>query len=263
LPRDLDGRTDAHGVSLIGYASGPGAGPGAKGELEQQAHAIGAECERRGFTLVELVYEREPSNGKALTRPGLAYALKRISEREALGLVVAELFRLTRLAAELGKIIDWLHQRNARLVAAAEGLDTDAADGQLAATLLVEVSGWERARLSERTRSGLKAARGKGRTVGRPAVSDNPTLRQRIAQMREAGMTLQAIADRLNEEGVPTVRGGALWRHSSVQAAAGYRRHPRAQFVLPEGDTNGGSSATRASADVSASADQPSRLDPG
>jgi hypothetical protein len=40
-------------------------------------------------------------------------------------------------------------------------------------------------------------------------------------------MTLQAIADRLNEDGVPTVRGGAKWRHSSVQAAAGYRRRQR------------------------------------
>jgi hypothetical protein len=37
-------------------------------------------------------------------------------------------------------------------------------------------------------------------------------------------MTLQAIADRLNAEGVPTLRGGKLWRPSSVQVALGYRR---------------------------------------
>jgi hypothetical protein len=37
-------------------------------------------------------------------------------------------------------------------------------------------------------------------------------------------MTLQAIADQLNAEGVPTLRGGALWRPSSVQTALGYRR---------------------------------------
>jgi hypothetical protein len=37
-------------------------------------------------------------------------------------------------------------------------------------------------------------------------------------------MTLQAIADELNAEGVPTIRGGKQWRPSSVQAAAGYRR---------------------------------------
>ena len=42
--------------------------------------------------------------------------------------------------------------------------------------------------------------------------------------MRNEGMTLQAIADRLNAERVPTLRGGSEWRPSSVQAAAGYRR---------------------------------------
>ncbi len=35
-------------------------------------------------------------------------------------------------------------------------------------------------------------------------------------------MTLQAIADRLNREGVPTLRGGAEWRPSSVQATIGH-----------------------------------------
>jgi hypothetical protein len=45
--------------------------------------------------------------------------------------------------------------------------------------------------------------------------------------MRGEGMTLQAIADQLNEEGIPTMRGGQLWRPSSVQAALGYRRPRR------------------------------------
>jgi hypothetical protein len=66
-----------------------------------------------------------------------------------------------------------------------------------------------------------------GKSSGRRAVTDDPGLSERIAQMRADGMTLQAIADRLNEEGVPTVRGGTKWRHSSVQAAAGYRRRQR------------------------------------
>ena len=56
------------------------------------------------------------------------------------------------------------------------------------------------------------------------AVSDVPELQERIASMREQGMTLQAIADVLNAEGVPTIRGGAQWRPSSVQRATGYRR---------------------------------------
>jgi hypothetical protein len=64
---------------------------------------------------------------------------------------------------------------------------------------------------------------------GRPAVADLPLLQRRIATMRASGLTLQAIADTLNREGVPTLRGGAKWRPSSVQAATGYKRpshHP-------------------------------------
>ena len=49
-------------------------------------------------------------------------------------------------------------------------------------------------------------------------------------------MTLQAIADALNADGVPTLRGGAMWRPSSVQRATGYRRPSSASrgIELPE-----------------------------
>ena len=105
----------------------------------------------------------------------------------------------------------------------------------MAARTLIEVSGWERERLSERTQKGLEAARLEGRRRGRRAVADDPELRDRIAAMRAEGMTLQSIADRLNQDGVPTVRGGAMWRPSSVQAAAGYKRRPRARLGSASG----------------------------
>jgi DNA invertase Pin-like site-specific DNA recombinase len=232
---------------LIGYVSGSGTARTAKIELDRQAQLIDRECERRGFQLVELVYELEPANRRSSTRPGLAYALRRISEQTASGLIVAELRRLTRSAVELGQIIDWLGHHKARLAAATEGLDTAASEGRLAAALLVSVAGWERARLSERTRNGLMAAKSNGRSIGRPAVGDDPALSQRIREMRIAGMTLQAIADRLNEEGVPTIRGGSLWRHSSVQVAAGYRRRPRRSPILPTDDSDWADDVSRES----------------
>jgi hypothetical protein len=44
-----------------------------------------------------------------------------------------------------------------------------------------------------------------------------------------------SIADAPDEMGVPTVRRGAKWRPSSVQAATGYRRRPRSRLELPDG----------------------------
>ncbi|HWE10024.1 MAG TPA: recombinase family protein [Solirubrobacteraceae bacterium] len=215
------------GTAVVGYASCVRTGPAGTMELKEQATAISVECTRRGLVLTEVVAEREIGSRKALSRPALSYALDRIRSGDAHGLVVADLSRITHSATELGTIIEWLTTLNVRLVAAAHGLDTESVDGRFAADMLVEVLRWERDRLSERTRNGLRAARMNGKSSGRRAVTDDPGLSERIAQMRADGMTLQAIADRLNEEGVPTVRGGTKWRHSSVQAAAGYRRRQR------------------------------------
>lgn len=227
MPTPVPSEAPAPGTSVVGYASCFDPGRDGSRKLRQQTSVIARECKRRGLELVEVVGEREPPTGKGLARPGLAYALDRIQSGAAQGLVVAELSRITYSAAELGTIMEWLGSQNVRLVAAAHSFDTGCEDGRLAADMLIEVSRWERTRLSERTRTGLQAARESGRATGRRAVTDDAALSQRITEMRAQGMTLQAIADRLNEEGVPTVRGGAKWRHSSVQAAVGYRRHHR------------------------------------
>jgi DNA invertase Pin-like site-specific DNA recombinase len=212
---------------VIGYASCASAGSGATPELRGQTEVIARECNERGLQLLEVVGERSTAMGKGVDRPGLTYALERINRGEAAGLVVVEILRITQSLSELGSIIEWLLRLDVRLIASADSLDTATEAGRLAASLLVDVARWERDRISERTRHALQAARMTGRATGRPAVADDPGLSERIARMRAEGMTLQAIADRLNEEGVPTVRGGAKWRHSSVQAAAGYRRGQR------------------------------------
>jgi DNA invertase Pin-like site-specific DNA recombinase len=212
------------GPPMIGYSSFAGPGGAGEAELKQQATLIARECQRRGLRLLQMVGEREPANGKGLGRPGLEYALERICVRQAAGLVVTELSRLTRSVPDLGAIIQRLDGCDARLIADAHALDTEDPNGRRFADLLVEISHWERERISRRTRKGLEAARRQGRPTGRAAVTDNPDLSEWITQMRSHGMTLQAIADELNEHGVPTVRGGAKWRHSSVQATIGYRR---------------------------------------
>jgi DNA invertase Pin-like site-specific DNA recombinase len=206
---------------VVGYASASWASDWpSKEELRNQTVTIVAACARRGLSLLEVVREWEPARGHALERPGLGYALERISTGEAAGLVVADLSRLTRSVPELGRVLEWFSRSDARLVAAAPGLDTGDDGGRLAARTIIELSHWERDRLAERTRKGMLEARRKGPR----SVADYPDLKARIVRMRSAGMTLQAIADRLNGEGVPTVRGGSKWRPSSVHAATGYRR---------------------------------------
>jgi DNA invertase Pin-like site-specific DNA recombinase len=189
---------------------------------------IEAMCERSGWELLEIVRDREI--GPALERPCLGYALGRIADREADALVVAELQRLSDSVLDLGGLLAWFREAKAALIALDVSLDTSTAAGQHVATTLVALS--EGARHARRTRSGRAERSGSGR----PAVSDRPELLNRIAAMRAANMTMQAIADQLNSEGVPTLRGGTRWRPSSIQAALGYRRPgPREHLPLLTG----------------------------
>jgi DNA invertase Pin-like site-specific DNA recombinase len=205
-------------------------------ELREQAEAIATECERLGLGLLQVVSEREPAKGKGLTRPGLEYALRRILAGDAEGLMVCDLSRLTRSSGQLGAILQWFVKHDLRLVAIAEEINTAEHSGQVTARTLIGFSNRERDRITARTRRGLEVARSSGRPARRPAVTDDPHLRERIQRMREGHMSLQAIADALNAEGVPTVRGGAEWRPSSLQSVTGYRRRKPELASMLSGD---------------------------
>lgn len=71
---------------------------------------------------------------------------------------------------------------------------------------------FEREKGRERTTDAAAAMRANGKPISGPSVIDRPELAQRIASIRASGATMQAIADALNAEGVPTLRGGTKWR---------------------------------------------------
>jgi DNA invertase Pin-like site-specific DNA recombinase len=185
-------------------------------ELTHQAEAIEEVCTRRGWELLEFVPEIEPPARRGTGRPSLTHVIERLRRGDAHCLVVAELRLLCRSIAELGGILEELERADARLVSLDPPIDTGTRFGRAAVSVLTSVSTWERDRREQMT----SAARAK---VVVP-LTIGPELKRRIVRMRSAGMTLQAIANELNEEQVPTVRGGTTWRPSSVQAALGYKR---------------------------------------
>jgi DNA invertase Pin-like site-specific DNA recombinase len=211
----------SQGSSALGYVL-VSRRPGEK--QEDPGAAIRALCASQRLTLRRIARDVETAPGETQARPALRWVLDQLAEDEAQTLVVAKLGHLTNTAAGLPELLRWLSARNRRLIAIDVQLDTATEAGGLTAGALAQVGGWERERISQRTRRGLEVARSLGAMRGRPSVADLPELRERIVAMRRDGMTLQAIADTLNEEGVPTLRGGAKWRPSSVQSAAGYRR---------------------------------------
>lgn len=231
----------------LGYTSVAAGEPLDGPAIEKQRLAIEDACKRLNLRLVDVVRDHRANGADDPGQPGLQDVLDRIDSGEASCLIVSDLECLTRRTARLEKVLDRLDRDKTRLVALDVGLDSASETGRLAVTPLVvtppaepepepappewehppaTVTEIDRRRPSERPRPRRAAPR---RTLGTTAGSarDWETIRARIQSMRADGMTLQAIADTLNEEGVPTLRGGAKWRPSSVQTATGYRRPSR------------------------------------
>jgi DNA invertase Pin-like site-specific DNA recombinase len=183
--------------------------------LEAQRAAILAECERRGWALVES-FEDVGASGKDLKRPGVQAALEVLSRGEASALVVAKLDRLSRSMLDFAGVMASAQKQSWALVALDCAVDTTTPAGEAMAHVLATFAQFERRLIGQRTREALAIKRAEGVRLGRPSAV-SPKLAERIRAERAGGATLRQIADRLNQESVPTPRGGSEWRPSSLE----------------------------------------------
>jgi len=83
--------------------------------------------------------------------------------------IVSELTRLSRSTKDLFTIVEQIEKMGANIKSLKESwLDTTTAPGKLLFTIFAGISQFERDLISERTKEGLKSARARGRTGGRP-----------------------------------------------------------------------------------------------
>ena len=197
--------------------------------LEAQEKAV-QDYQREHGGRVLATYE-EIETGKRADRPELARALAH-AKRSGAVLLVAKLDRLARNVAFTSALMD-------------SGVDFVACDNphanRLTIHILAAVAEHEARMISERTRAALAAykrrggllgasllqcrnlsdkARAKGRKAASKVVSDQAhqayaDLLPSMLQWRQAGLSQQAIADRLNERG-HTTRRGKPWNQVQV-----------------------------------------------
>jgi DNA invertase Pin-like site-specific DNA recombinase len=185
--------------------------------LAAQRSAINAECERRGWQLVDVI-EDAGYSAKDLKRPGVQIALETLERHEASGLVVAKLDRLSRSMLDFTAIMAKASKQGWALVALDCAVDTTTPAGEAMANVLATFAQFERRLIGQRTREALAAKRAAGVRLGRP-LSLPVEVRDRIAADRDGGLSLASIADKLNVDGVPTAQGGRQWWPSTVRAA--------------------------------------------
>jgi DNA invertase Pin-like site-specific DNA recombinase len=84
------------------------------------------------------------------------------------------------------------------------------------AQVLAVFAEFERRLIGERTKAALAVRRSQGVRLGRPSNISKETVKQ-ILELRLSGTTLKEIADRLNDDAVPTAQGGKSWYPATIR----------------------------------------------
>jgi DNA invertase Pin-like site-specific DNA recombinase len=203
--------------------------------LDAQREKIRAYCMALDLELVEICADNGYS-AKTIERPGLNEALGRLRSGEADILLVAKLDRLTRSVKDLGQLVDtYFLPGRYSLLSIGDSIDTRTASGRLVLNVLASVAQWEREAISERTSEALRHLKAQGVHIGataygamrlphpdkngrRPivAVAEHAQIITRMQLLRKAGNTLSSICAQLNQEGIPSPRGGQ-WQPTVVR----------------------------------------------
>lgn len=117
---------------------------------------------------VDMIYN-EKMSGTKKNRPELTKLLDRITEGDTV--VVESLSRLGRSTKDLIELTETFQSKGVNLVSLKESIDTNSPTGKLLFTLMSAIAQFERDVIADRTREGLKSARVRGRTGGRPRAN--------------------------------------------------------------------------------------------
>lgn len=204
--------------------------------LGAQRAAIEAYAAGRGWTIVEWFPDEGVSASKAPEdRPQLARALEVLASGGASILLCHRVDRLARKTADLLRLRDRSEREGWALASSDGSVDLTTPHGRTMFTVQGAFAELERDLIRARTREGMAAKRAAGVRLGRPSSLPREVL-QRILKERADGRSWRAIAEGLNEDGVPTAHGGTQWWASSASKAAAGQDAATVTAEVPSGD---------------------------
>lgn len=174
------------------------------------------------------------ASAKSLDRPALTESLAMLDTGEAEALLVVKLDRLTRSVRDLGDLVDRYFASGAvALLSVSEQIDTRTAGGRLVLNVLASVSQWEREVIGERTSVAMRHMQTEGKYTGGRVpygfrLVDGELVEHDVEQeviaearkLRNAGMTLRAVAGELSKRGFTTRTGRAFAAMQVARIAA-------------------------------------------
>jgi len=146
---------------------------------------------------------QEHGSGASRARPVLAKLLKELGAGDVL--VVVRLDRLARSVSHLLQVIEDLEKRGVHFRSLRDPIDTSTPQGMFSLEVLGAIARLERALIAERTRSGMKAAKARGRLAGNPGLRERrPEAVRAVSAARGRAYLDELIASA--QTWLPTVR---------------------------------------------------------
>jgi len=160
-------------------------------DCDRQERDLREFADRAGYEVVEVV--RETASGAKDDRAKRKKVMAAARARKISAVLVTEASRWSRSTIDLLGTLRDLNEWGTSLVTLSGiGLDLSTSHGKLMASIVSAIAEFERDIIRERVKSGIAAARAKGRKFGRPRVSESAiTL---IRELRAQGKSYSQIA---------------------------------------------------------------------
>ena len=147
-------------------------------------------CKRRDWEVFDCYVDKGVS-GKKDSRPQLNRMMEDAHARRFDVVVVWRFDRFCRSVSHLLRALETFNALGIQFVSLCEQIDTNTPTGKLVFTVLGAVSEGERNLIAERVMAGLRNARAKGKTLGRPKVDVDLA---QIESLRATGASWRTIA---------------------------------------------------------------------
>ena len=198
--------------------------------LDAQEARVAAYCVANGLELVAIYRDEGVSAGTPLEkRPEGAKLLQALSDGVAAHVVAVKLDRLFRNALDCLSNVEKWDKAGVGLHLLDLSVNTSTAAGRAFLQMAAAFAEMERGLVRERTESALAHKKAKLQVYSPtpygydrdgedlvPNAQEQPVI-DRIKRMDASGVAMMRIAEALNEEGVPTKKGGK-WYASTVKA---------------------------------------------
>ena len=162
-------------------------------DVSMQTRELSQFAEARGWNVAGEYIDAGVSGAKD-SRPELNRLMADAHKRRFDIVCVWRFDRFARSVSHLLRALETFKALGIDFVSYSEQMDTSTPAGKMVFTVLGAVAELERSLIVERVRAGLRNARTKGKTLGRPRASVDAA---RIGRLRAQGRSIREIADEL------------------------------------------------------------------